>query len=455
MHTDRLSKEVETKLIQGLIQRSSQLYLFFIFGFLLFGGYTYPFIEPYNPGLQLWDNLWPRIAINCVPFFLLHKWLLAASKTGNIWTLRISFVTFPIITSLGAMVYVWPTMAAGHPDVFYALNATNIYAMSIWFIYLGLPLRFAFEMTAAFALLFFLPLFYVLRQADETGQVLKVFLNDISMATAVNLYCSWVSSKLRIRLIHEDIQAKEHAAQFLGRRVSEAIFENRIELLRNKSLEGFILAIDLRGYSEFMLSNTDYLTQTIMDQYHESVAEIVDRYGGFIHKTAGDGHLISFGLMDEADLSDLDIPEVDLKSAQEHRRVQTIPIIVQCFEEIGNSLERLISHHSGLSLKLAGGLDYGSVMLKVVGSEGFRKEYDFQGQTIIRAVRLENFSRIFFENIDVFSSVLVISPTAAEGTPTLKLLELVELTKKKLRNFESLKHIYVFTQKSTSLEKVA
>ena len=152
-----------------------------------------------------------------------------------------------------------------------------------------------------------------------------------------------------------------------------------------------------------------------MNEYHSLVSATVGEIGGHVHKLNGDGHLISFGVMDEIPVNDL--PDLGSEGvlAEQNRKKGNFERSVKAFERLMFGSEALkIKYFVGHELKVGAGLAYGEIEVKVLGDELHRKELDIVGESIVRSVRLEGYSKLLNKEIDGLSSFLVIDPCLGE-----------------------------------------
>jgi hypothetical protein len=138
---------------------------------------------------------------------------------------------------------------------------------------------------------------------------------------------------------------------------------------------------------------------------------VVGECGGFIHKTHGDGHLISLGLMNtDVDLADIPGLQGDLKDAEARRRKDQLDRAVAIFESVYEQFEKLkvelsIDH----SVCVCASIDFGEIGLKVLGDPNVRLEFDIEGMVVIRCSRLEAYTKILRTELASDSSFLVLS----------------------------------------------
>lgn len=400
---------VKAKILKGVVDRTQHIILFCAVAFLAFGLYTYPIFSKHMPHLTIWENTWPRFFINTVPFLVLFKVMknqkLSAESRLTVWS-----IALPALLHAAAWVNCWPLLLEGYSDVFFTVHTQNTFVLSIWFLYAAPPLRNALIMLATCILFFLLPLIAVVHYGLNEQYVINILLNDIGAAMALNFIVARAAVRLRTRLAIEDIQSKEQTKRLLGGRIAEAIFEKRADLLNGFERPALIIAVDMRGFTRFMIDQAGPVVNDFLAKYHEIITSTSGRYGGFVHKSSGDGHLISFGLMeDHQDLSD--VPDIKDKVAQadEMRRRHLFSRADWMILEIVDLLGALKSSSPIFrEVRIGAGLSFGPVSVRLIGDKKYRQEFDFHGLPIIEAVRLEAFTKNMFGG-DSEAQAIVIS----------------------------------------------
>jgi class 3 adenylate cyclase len=169
---------------------------------------------------------------------------------------------------------------------------------------------------------------------------------------------------------------------------------------RSRRVKGYILAIDIRGYTDLTARNSDEDVGEFTSRYLGMVNETILHYGGFVHKTSGDGHLISFGIMD-----------VDPPSPAE-----LVLSIVKAFDEIAVKAEA-IAEETLIEkyVSIGAAIDFGEIDVRFVNHTSPGEGFDIFGQTIIRCARLEAHTKVIRENFFPQASLLIMSSFAAEN----------------------------------------
>lgn len=385
---------VNRKILEGVIVRTQHIIWFFAFAFTIFGFYTYPIFSKHIPDLTVWQNTYPRILANTIPFLLL-KVFLNSSRFTHAQRITVWCLALPLILLAASWIYCWPLILSGNSDVFFLVHTQNTFVLSIWFLYAAPPLRYAFYMLATCTMFFLMPLSLVILKGVGESYIINIFLNDVGAAMAINFIVARATVRLRWRLAIEDVHSKEQTKRLLGGRLAEAIFEKREDLLNGFERPAVIVAIDLRGFTKLFIDVEKTKVDLFMSKYHEIVTTNSGRYGGFLHKSSGDGHLLSFGLMDDyQDLSD--IPELSdrVASADEARRRHLFSRADWMMAEIVDQLGKLKDAHPEFAkTRIGAGISFGNIAVRLIGDNKYRQEFDFTGLPIIEAVRLESFTK--------------------------------------------------------------
>src|SRR5690606_15144939 len=103
--------------------------------------------------------------------------------------------------------------------------------------------------------------------------------------------------------VKKDLLYKEWLRRFLGEKVSKMVFENMIPLAPEEAY-GHILILDIRGYTRFLQINDEQTTSLFMTDFYKAITHLASKYGGHVHKSLGDGFLISFSIMDHTAIDD-------------------------------------------------------------------------------------------------------------------------------------------------------
>ena len=392
--------------------------LSYIFGplYTLYGVTSYAFIREFSPrGLSLWENVWPRVLVNLVPFLALGAAFRSPTKFPKrrlvLWS-----VAFALLTHAAAWIRVWPIALAGRPEILPYIHGPNLFLIIAAYAGLGLPFRFVGTFTLIFATLFLVPLFVVARTAGNPV-IFNLIVNDSLLAVGVGIVLSKIIDDLRTRVARAKMEKEGQAMQFLGPILSRAIFNEEKERLRDVRCTGFILTIDIRDSTKLQREHPEAWA-SYTHAYFAVTARTVAKHGGYIQRTSGDGHVINFGVMDYGvDLTDIPGIEVEAWRAEERRisraSVQAFAFIEELFPVVEALARAKIP--SG-SLHLGAGIDKGEVQRSVHGDIAYNLELDVSGEAVNCSNRLQEYSKhLRLKGWE--GSILVVSPFAADYLP--------------------------------------
>jgi class 3 adenylate cyclase len=438
----KFAEKIYVFCLKEAVYRAGLLCLFFSFMFGFYGIMSTQYLVQFEPDITYFSNTWPRILFNTIPLLLvglyLRKGKLSDSKKMYLWC-----GVFPLMLHVASWVQVWPTALHGHPKVLAYCDAANVYLITLLYTVAAPPLRHIAALTTCLLIFFAVPLFFVAQQTNDVT-VLKLMLNDtLSGMTAGVIVCVLVL-RLRQRIARLELEHEDEAKKFLGETVTKAIFQDRKDLLESRVATGYLLCTDVRGYTGLVRNSPRELVVQFMEEYFKLLSETVGNFGGYLHKTVGDGHIISFGLMDyEPNL--VDIP--DLIDEDRRARIQRQHALVQnatrCFEKTVMGAQYLARMHQLPEIRISGALDYGDVEIKVVGDSLYRKELDLYGDTVIRCARLQAHTKAIESKFNPTASLLVVSPSASPFIP--ESLAMVSMATKEhpVRDFPEIKKILV------------
>jgi len=290
--------------------------------------------------------------------------------------------------------------------------------------------------------------------------LLSTVLNDLAIAFIVSTFIALQIYKLRLKIATFDVKVKRSATPFLGGMLTKAIYEQNDDLLKERNVNALVVMIDIRSYSEFSNKNNEKLVKNFMADYHSLVSKTFNEKGGFLHKTSGDGHMMSFGVMDESpELNELpgytsEAIEADIKisRARFSNAISAITTLSYQFDVLKEKYD--ISENISLGI----GVAEGEITVSVHGDEN-RKELDINGKTIILSSRLEAYSKIIREKCAPTKSVVVmqalVSRYFSDNHRMFRKWDTIEADMK-VRNFPEIDHVYyhVFLNKDEKREQV-
>ncbi len=165
-----LSKEeraqLDEKILHDLVSRSSTLCYFFAFAFIVYAFTSLEIIRSYDPQLTLWNNFWPRLLLNCIPFLLLGRWFQKHKKSSQLKAV-IAMIAMPVIFISACFIHAWPIMWHGGGSLYTYVHGANIYIITMTLIITSPPPKLLFLEIATFLVGFLVPLAYILSNWKE------------------------------------------------------------------------------------------------------------------------------------------------------------------------------------------------------------------------------------------------------------------------------------------------
>lgn len=430
MHSPQLTVEqkesllIESNMLEGVVSRAGTLFFTWSFIGVLYGFLSYDLFRQKLPELTLWGNVWPRILYSSFPVFCIA---LFYKDSRNLTKLKayLTVLLLPVSLMSASLIHAWPLFWKGEYDFYLQFHASNIIAMASGIFVISASPRMVFAQSVGFIVLFFGPLLNLFYH--EQPYLSQIIFSDALMVTIILIVTQNSVHKLRLTLAVEDHRRRKKASLFLGKTLTDAIYENQKIIPDDGTREGLIMSVDLRGYTKFFQSTDPTIVRAFMAEYYSVVTKTLSTKPAFLHKTIGDGLLISFGVMDkDIDLSDFPEAAQGEIEAQKRKRSECLRMATQVFFEIAKGIEDLSQKHNvPLPMKLGAGCAYGPIELLVRGDETYRQEMDIQGSTIIKSVRIEAYSKLLNSQIDSDSSFLLVAPelmdavSAEQGFKTL------------------------------------
>ena len=273
--------------------------------------------------------------------------------------------------------------------------------------------------------------------------LLTSVLNDSLIAFAASIFLSRSVDKLRCSLAKLELEKETEASKFLGPVLSKAIFENEAQRLKHIRCQGLVISIDIRDSTELQKKyRADWLT--FRREYFAVASRLVGKHSGYIQKTVGDAHVINFGVMDYGvDLSDIPGIETDLARAEERRIVRASENAFSFLEEFFTETGRLATRHFPKDRVLLGaGIDRGILERGIQGDATQSLELDVNGDAVNCSSRLQEYSKIFLKDFPE-SSILVVSPYAADFLNDLRHFKRIPTLSNPIRNYSLIKWVLV------------
>lgn len=410
--SERDVHSINAVLDQGVVNRASENLLVMALLFSIYGIMSTSIISKYDPSVNMWNNTWPRVLLNGIPFSLLAFYLRKSSHNLHgkalLWA-----ILQPMIFMVACFIHAWPVMMAGNLDLYKYFHAANMFVVTFGFTFVAPSRSIMLAHFSSYTLFFLIPLLYITRSDQD---LLSMIVNDYLCMTMGACLAGHLTYRLRRKVAFMDAQIKSQLTPLVGEAVASAIYNNNFDRLNNRKSLGLILSMDLRGYTQFLQMSPKEVSSAFMKEYHFMVSSTVGKFGGFTHKTAGDSHLISFGLMDDsADLSDIPELREEVMDAEMRKVKALVETAIQMFEElIEKYLALKLRYDISDNLRLGAALASGMIEIQIQGDENYHQEVNIVGDTIVRSVRLESYTKFLMNHVAPTSSMLIISPEIME-----------------------------------------
>lgn len=456
---DRLSFEqrrvVEDKILRGVVSRASSLMFIWAFALSFYGITSLNLFQSALPQLTLWGNIWPRLLLNTLPVLLIAYWY-RRYESNTKFKAYSTIVVLPVLLVIASAIYAWPIIFSGNYKFYLYFHATNIIAISSGLSIISAPPRLVLLQILGFFVIYFGPLLNLFNSHEPL--LLTMIFTDVTTISIILFAGLRITSKLRFFMASQDLLRKNTLSIFLGSSLTKAIYESTEMKFSNYSQDGLVMAIDLRGYTNFVNSYPHDVVKQFMYKFHSKAVRAITKNGGYVHKTNGDGLLVSFGIMErDEDLSENtgNKTEEDLVIAKKSICLERA---LKSFKKIAAVVEKLKDEFQIIeTLVVGGGLDYGQIEVFIRGNEKYRQELDIDGPSIIKAVRLESFSKILNNLVDKDSSFIILDTTLLDLKSEIQTglkMWLIDLTEHQIRDFPEIKSV-LYLQRKKRLAKVA
>lgn len=435
-------RALERSLLEGVVSRAGTLFFTWSFISTLYGFLSVELFRQKIPDITVWDNVWPRIVFSSLPLFLTALWY----KRNTRQTVMKAYLTpllLPFFLLCASLFKAWPLFWGGHYDFYLQFHATNIIAMTSGIFVISASPRMVLAQSLGFILIYFGPLLWLFgMNRTQLGQMI---ISDAIMVTIILVVTLKSIHKLRLSVAVDEHQRRKKASLFLGKNLAQAIYQTSEMVVDDFSRDGLVMSVDLRGYTKFIQSVDRAVVRAFMSDYHALVNRTISSRKSYLHKTIGDGLLITFGVMDnDIDLSDLPNSVDAHKRFEETKKIECLRQASEVFLGISRGLEEIsMKHGISIPLVIGCGCSYGPVDVFVHGDESYRQELDIQGTAIVRSVRLEAYSKLLTVRIDSESSFLLVSPELASSVePSLGFkMWMITTPNEQVRDFPEIKSI--------------
>lgn len=445
---------VDENLLKGAAYRATILYALFGAASIIYGFQTHEVISQYLPDVTMWDNIWPRMMFNSLPCLVL-AFLNERSKISAKTKVLIWAIGYPLIFLSACMIYVWPIILTGNPEAYLYFHAANMFCTSISLLLVAPAVKLLIVQIIAFTLTFYLPVHYFL---ESNPIIQNLFVNDSINSLSFAIFCAVFLHSLRQKLSVFELKIKERVAPFLGKNLVSAIYDNNLKALEEKTSYGLILSIDLRGYTNFKQQNDKKLTADFMREYHANISRKVAEYGGFLHKSNGDGHLISFGIINENDSLEeipglgMELLNAELRSTKHYgeHAVRLMENLIVHFESLKDK------YHISSDMRIGAALAAGNIDIKLHGDGVNRSEVDLDGEAVFKSARLEAYTKLMGIKLDEQASIFIISPEIVDSLKIDGNFDVWKINEEALRvrDFPEIEKLYFKKWKLKEREKI-
>jgi class 3 adenylate cyclase len=275
--------------------------------------------------------------------------------------------------------------------------------------------------------------------------VLRQVAVETGLAVGIGFGLGRLVARLRERLARFQAERAREASKFLGPVVSDAIFSNREDLLKNAWCRGFVISLDLRSSTQ-LTKELGARWLEFRREYFALVGRTIEIYGGYVQKTVGDAHVICFGIMEPNSASREDLPPPATPEGDARARLESVGDRAFAFlHELFAAFGDLARDHfpERLDVLLGGGIDQGWVQRGLQGSPAHQLELDVNGDPVNCSNRLQEFSKLLINSVDPGASLLVVSPFAAEFLRDVKGFERVATELRKVRSYPGIRWLLV------------
>lgn len=389
------------ELYSDSVEYAASLSLIYAAANLFFGFSSYETISEYLPEVSLLDNVIPRILFISIPCVILSIFLRKSQKSQSL-KLQIWVVCYVLLTAACSCIYIWP-IAMRDPTILLYYSAINSVIYTLVPFILLLPRGHVALYIACFSLFFWAPILYMSYPEDI------LFREQLNVYMTFTLWI-WIIYKFQFGLLFKK-QVDKFRSDCIKNMFISSRVERRISLAEdfgdwNEDTEGFILVLDLRGFTQFSKDPDNTITcKVLLRRLNSIVRKTVHRHGGEVHKSIGDGFLCYF--VDDDNKDPLTANLISDSTVRSHRSFQLLNA-QRAFISIYEQFQREKKSYDIGSLDICGGLDFGEISFQIHGDSEFESiEYDISGQVIARANRIEEYTKYLRQGARV--SYLLIS----------------------------------------------
>lgn len=433
-------KQLHDELYSGVLARASQLSFVLGFAHAIYGFSTFDIIHQFNTKLDIVDNVWPRLILNVLPILALGFFLKRTKRKvlgAYVWV-----VGYGAIFIAACMVHVWPIMYSGKTDIYFYFHAANMFIYSLGLVVVAPPVKVMIAYSLMFVVAFLAPVLYMV-SADAI--VTSFIINDFITATMGAGVAAYFGFSIRKKLSAMNIAIRGDITPFLGKRITSEIYKGSLVSMSDRVVVGLMMSVDIRGYTGFKKNEDPELTAVYMKDYHSFITKIVGDNGGYIHKSNGDGHLISFGVIEEVpDLSDIPGLEEQIKEAHARKLAKYVDSADKIFKSLVEQLIFLSAKYDiGAPVSIGAAVGAGDIRVIIHGDANYRREIDIDGDVIFRVTRLEAYTKVILGAKSGLESCLIFSPEVENHLPSDRELTIWTVDgNSAVRDFPAIRHVF-------------
>lgn len=310
-------------------------------------------------------------------------------------------MSFALITTIAASIHVWGIVLEGKDIILYVHAANNVLMVIISAV-IAPPITLLVILLAAYTLLFILPLLFVCFQ-NGNELILKLVINDSG-------FYLLVSASLAIFIHNVHYSLHRNSSKYVKKRIADRLhLSSRFGAGRDVE-KGFVLSFDLRGFTKILKKLENLEAKTLLSHpviifytdFRSAMSNLMERCGGVLHKTTGDGAIGLWGILDR-------IPTLEGIEDNSTFLKLHFSLFEDALEFSDGLIEAAINltRQHNLELTIGIGIDYGICLVEEYGT--FQKELDIVGIPIVMSVRLEEFTK-YLMNSCGRGHYLVVSP---------------------------------------------
>lgn len=168
--------------------------------------------------------------------------------------------------------------------------------------------------------------------------------------------------------------------------VAELIWKNRDKIiLKGEKKIATVIFTDIRGFTTISENSDPQLILQLLNDYFETMAQIIYKNNGNLNKFIGDGLMIIFGVPLSSST-----PETDA--------INAVKCAVEMIQEVKKLNNQWKEKYNGIDINIGVGIHTGEIIAGNIGSTK-RLEYSAIGDTVNLSARLEGVNKDFNTNL--------------------------------------------------------